>query len=99
MKMQATKDAQKMAQDALDIQDASNIMGVISTLYEFMGRLRAHPDCTGCPWMERNPVLIALVDKVCHLTDVQVTELEPRNTISRAFNLCAELAAGRDVEF
>lgn len=99
MKMSATGSARKMGQDALDIQDASNIHGVISTLYEFMGKLREHPDFTGCPWMEKNPIIIALIDKLCHLTDIQVTELEPRNVISRAFNLCADLASGQDIEF
>lgn len=99
MKMRNTPAAMMFAKDALSVQDASNGCGIANSLYEIMCELKSHPDSTGTDWVSQNPIVICFLDKLCSLAYCQAQSDKDREPIQKAFQLCEQLAAGKDIEF
>lgn len=55
-------------QNALDVQNACNLSGVVHSLVRDIQTLRDSPDCTGTSWINRHPVVLWYVDKLVDLT-------------------------------
>lgn len=48
----------KDAKDALLVQNACNLSGVLFSMTEAMRRLCEHPRCTGTAWKNHHPVIV-----------------------------------------
>jgi hypothetical protein len=79
---------------ALQVQDASNISGVIHSLHnEVLPAIRQEPGYTGTDSIAQHPVVLLFLDKIVSLTRKGwITEYE--GSISEAYRLCNELAEG-----
>ena len=82
-----TKTIKQLAQDALNVQDACNLSGVVHGFSRAMSDLCTLVPNTG----ERNthPIAILWADKIAHLTGIQ----DLGNSVTmRAYDACHELA-------
>jgi len=64
-----SKTIKDLARDALDVQNASNLSGVISGFSRALADLREH--VSGTDALSRHPITVLWSDKVAHLTGVQ----------------------------
>jgi hypothetical protein len=55
---------QEIAQEAIDIQDASNISGVALRFFQALSDLRGLPECTGNAWLNAHPITALYLDKL-----------------------------------
>lgn len=55
-------------QNAMDVQDACNLSGVVHSLAELLPRIRQEPDCTGTDYVNRHPIVVMYVNKLASLT-------------------------------
>lgn len=60
----------KAAQEALDVQNACNLSGVVHSLARVVTMLRALPECTGTEWCNTHPIVYLFVDKLADLSGV-----------------------------
>lgn len=97
--MTATEETQSLARDARDVQDACNIGGVANLFQATIKKLYRHPDYAGSAWVARNPITIALLDKLCHLAGIQSFSGDAGVDKSRAHWQVLELIDGETVEF
>ncbi len=67
-----TRSLSELAIEALLVQDACNLSGVVRAFARAMSDLLAHPDCKGTDWANNHPVAILYADKVAHLTGTQM---------------------------
>jgi len=79
---------------ALQVQDASNISGVIHSLEtEVLPAIRLEPEYTGTDYIARHPVVLLFLDKLVSLTRVGwISETEMQ--IANAYSICHQLAEG-----
>lgn len=56
------------AKDALVVQNACNISGVIFSMAECMKRLCEHPRCTGTAWRNHHPVIVMYLTQCVFLS-------------------------------
>ena len=61
----------QLAQEALDVQDACNLSGVVGSFKAALSDLWGQPDCKGTDWVNRHPVSRLWADKIAHLTGTQ----------------------------
>ena len=79
---------------ALQVQDASNISGVITSLYaEVLPAIRLEPEYTGTDYIARHPVVLLFLDKLVSLTRAGWIHDE-NMAITSAYTLCHQLAEG-----
>lgn len=83
---------------ALDVQDASNISGVIHSLHnEVLPAIRLEPGYieTGTRYMNEHPVMLLFLDKLVSLTRKGwITDHDM--AISNAYSVCNEFAQGME---
>lgn len=61
----------KMSQlyrDALFVQNASNLSGVVHSLSDAVSFLHKQPECTGTDWVNRHPVVVLFVNKLADMS-------------------------------
>jgi hypothetical protein len=100
----ANEFVKKAAQDALDVQNASNSIGVGNTLMRHMVEMNRNCEVKtihgrhsiDSPTMSQHPVIILFLDKLGSLARVQDLS---NPIISNAYAACNKLAAGEDVEW
>jgi len=85
-----------MLHEALKVQDACNLSGVVHKWSEFMTSLwaRAREQGKGTDWVNRHPVCAMFADKVAHITRTQGQE-ERWQTLDHAYEV-ANLAKDRE---
>lgn len=55
-------------QNAIDVQDACNLSGVVHSLADVMPRIRQEPDCTGTDYVNSHPIVVLYVSKLASLS-------------------------------
>lgn len=95
--MSATPNTIKMAKDVLAIQDACNSGGV-SNLYHncVHDLLFQHRDKGGTEWINCNPLVVCLLDKLCSLARSQSFD---NPYVSYCFGKVDELSNGLDIQW
>ena len=83
----------ELAQEALDVQNASNLSGVALSFGRAMADLRGQPECTGSDWCRNHPITILWVNK---LEDMVGSNFGLRYL--HASDACATLATSTDSE-
>ena len=82
-----------MARDALNVQDACNLSGVVFSFVEVVRKLGdyAHEHAKGTAWKNKHPLVQLWVDKLGHLAGTQGFDWHP----SRAYEWAdAQAGAG-----
>lgn len=93
--IKATKAVQKMAADALDIQDASNPLPILHFLLEVEKHFRDSESGQyqyGTDMGHQNPLAIAVLNKLNDLADMDQTRTD-------CFTALVDLKEGRDVDW
>ena len=64
---------QQLAQQALDVQDACNLSGVVHAMSRGMEALwaEAHQHGHGTEWVNEHPIVTLFIDKLAHLNKSQ----------------------------
>jgi hypothetical protein len=65
------KTLKQLAQEALNVQDACNLRGVLRSFHEASVTLGRLPECTGTEWVNTHPIMMLYADKVASLTGMQ----------------------------
>lgn len=85
---------QKLAAEALQIQDACNLCALVGRFDEVLKELHRHPQCKGTDWINHHPVTLVWLDKLCDLSGL------PRTFPDAAYNAVYDWAErknnGRD---
>jgi hypothetical protein len=71
--MSATRTLAQLAQEALNVQDACNLTGVVHGYSRALSDLRTHAEAGGhgTDWINRHPIAVAWADKIASLTGIQ----------------------------
>lgn len=79
---------QQLAQEALAVQSACNLSGVVNSFVRVLADLRQLPEAEGNDWLHAHPITRVWADKIASLTGIQ------HNTSAAdiAFNEVARLA-------
>jgi hypothetical protein len=80
------KTMQQLAQDALDVQDACNLLAVVNGMSRALDNLRELGVC-GTDELRSHPVAALWADKIAHLCDAQYGNVDSK------YDKCYELAA------
>jgi hypothetical protein len=62
---------QKLAADAIDVQNACNLSGVVNGFSRALAALRELPEARGNDWLHAHPIAILWADKIASLTGTQ----------------------------
>ena len=81
----------RLARDAIQVQDACNLRGVLRSFHEASLELGRHPDCTGTDWVNHHSIMVLYADKVITLTQAGFGGGE---AFSQAYGECTKLAEG-----
>ncbi len=81
------QDLRELAREALGVQDACNLSGVVHAFSRVMKALGDAPECTGTDWKNRHPIAILFASKIASLTGCDDTQ-----TFRHAYEAVAELA-------
>ena len=57
--------------DAILVQDACNLSGVVHSLAELLPRIREEPDCTGTDFVNQHPIVVMYVNKLSSLSGAE----------------------------
>lgn len=85
-----------LAQEAIDVQDACNLSGVVGSWFRACselwdnGRAGNIPNFTGTDTINRHPIQFLYVSKVMSLTGTGINQDE----FSRAYTECRQIAGG-----
>jgi hypothetical protein len=82
----------QLAQEALDVQGACNLSGVVLGWGRAITELRRNLPQLGTDEINRHPINRLWADKVAHLTGTQVISGESMATFSKAYDVVCELA-------
>lgn len=82
-----SKTLKQLAQDALDVQNACNLSGVVHGFSRAMSDLCELVPNTGA--RNTHPVAILWADKIAHLTGTQDLG---NSTVMKAYDICHDLA-------
>ena len=58
-------------EQAIEVQDACNLSGVVHTLEELLPRIREEPDCTGTGYVNSHPIVVMYVNKLSSLSGAE----------------------------
>ncbi len=53
-----------LAKEALQVQDACNLSGIVFSLAKHMQTLCDHPRCTGTSWRNHHPIVVLFLSKL-----------------------------------
>jgi hypothetical protein len=83
-----------LAQQALDVQDACNLSGVVHGYSRALTELRKHADAAGrgTDWINRHPIAVLWADKIAHLTGTQFNS----DRVSDSYNRVHAMIGGQD---
>ena len=87
------KTLQEAAKAALDVQNASNLSGVIYSFEKALKVLREDPSCQGTDWVNKHPIAILFAAQIANLTGVAVIASEECN-YGKCYWICKELSTG-----
>ena len=89
--MTTKKTMQDVAKDALLVQNACNLSGVVHSFSAAVTVLREQRDCTGSNWVNQHPVSVLFTVQIASLagvpTDLSLTDY------AKAYEECEKLAA------
>lgn len=68
MPNQEQKTLTDLAREAISIQDACNLRGVLRAAHEASLILGRHPECNGTDWINNHPIMVLFADKIQSLT-------------------------------
>lgn len=84
----------RCAAQALAVQNACNLSGVVYSFADAVKVLRSQPDCTGTEYVNRHPISVLFAVQIAHLTgvgsDLSLTDY------SKAREACEALAASEE---
>ena len=83
----------KLAVEAIEVQDACNLIAVAKAFARAMSTLRQEHQSAGTAWTNQHPITRMWVDKLSHLARL---EQDPRH---EHVHRTHDLAEGRDIEF
>jgi len=81
---------QQLAQEALDVQDACNLLAVVNGMSRAIKELREI--CAGWHTVDSHPIVMLWADKIASLTETQTLGDE---RVSRAFHAVYAIVEGR----
>ncbi len=81
----------QLAQEALDVQDACNLSGVVLSFGRAIGELRENNPSMGTDWINSHPICCLWSDKIAHLTGTQSYGHEK---VIDAYRIVGDLAKG-----
>ncbi len=73
------------AKDAIAVQDACTLPGVIVSMNGIMRALCEHPRCTGTAWRNHHPIIVLLLNKCDSLCTGDLGDVA---AFSKAYDLC-----------
>ncbi len=79
----------ELASEALAVQNACNLSGVVNGFSRALEHLRAQPDARGNDWLHAHPVTLLWADKIASLTGTQVIA---QDAVMAAYRACHNLA-------
>jgi hypothetical protein len=84
---------QQLAQQALDVQDACNLSGVVSSFAKGMDVIwsEARRLNHGTDWVNKHPISVLFADKIAHLSGTQYDEV----SVFRAYDEVRKIAEGK----
>ena len=84
----------QLAQDAIFVQDARNISGVIHALDRTMSKIAdiSRANCTGTDWLNKHPIIVLFADKLASMAGVQGISSESQTAYGRAYDACRDMA-------
>ena len=85
-----SKTLQQLAQEAILVQDACNLRGVLRSFHEASLSLGRLPECTGTDWVNTHPIMVLYADKVSSLTHLQ----NDSAAFGEAYLKCKDLCNG-----
>ena len=74
--------------EALAVQDACNLSGVVHSFARVFEIIRAEPGNHGTDYVNKHPVCVLFADKIAHLTGTQYLGLTGDNPIDAAYRVC-----------
>ncbi len=80
-----------LAREAIEVQNACNLSGVVRTYGEVLSALRDLPECTGTSWINSHPIAVAFADKISDL----VYSPDHLDHAAWAHDECLKLAEGK----
>jgi hypothetical protein len=83
-----------LAQDAIAVQDACNIGGVINLLHQVKEKLHAHPRYKGTDWVKHHPLIVLLLSKCGSLCTGDGGDV---GVFSLAYDQCETVAEAQEV--
>ena len=84
---------QKDYADAIAVQDACNLSGVVHSFSNIVSRLwdEARVTGEGTDWVNQHPICVLFADKIASLTRVGVDDIEG---YTQAYNICCKKITG-----
>lgn len=80
------KTLKKLAQEALDVQDASNLSGIVHSFAEALTNLRQLDPKLSTQDVNRHPIALLYASKITSLTGYNDDQSDPNYTNSFSFN-------------
>ncbi len=71
--------------DAILVQDACNLSGIVLSFVSVLKKIRAEPGCTGTEWINQHPISVMYADKIRSLTGAGDSF-----SFSCAYDICKE---------
>ncbi len=99
IKITPNEATQRAADFACQIQDACNSRAILASLLRHLDEMRAADDAVVGDLRNQHPVLIAVLDKLASLANVQNISGDEGNRIIDAHVACDRLRSGKDVEW
>lgn len=90
MPNQKEKDISDLAREAILVQDACNIRGVLRAAHEASLILGRHPECNGTDWINNHPVMVLFADKIQSLAT-----MSGDNGYSEAWTACFNMSENK----
>ncbi len=85
----------ELAKEAISVQDACNIGGVINLLHQIKEALHKHPTYKGTDWVKHHPLIVLLLSKCASLC---TGDCGDTYSFSRAYDLCGTVVEAQKVE-
>lgn len=63
------KKLSELASEAIQVQDACNLTGVLRSAHEAAQNLMRHPDCQGTDWVNTHPIMVLYAEQIKYLAE------------------------------
>ena len=88
-----TRTIQQLAQQALDVQDACNLSGVVHGFSRAITELRELFPDKGTDWFNEHPICALWADKIAHLTRTQTIA---NDKVFHSYRAVQEIVEGKE---